>query len=234
MQYCSEYYNENAQYLYTDNVFSGGQVKFIKQFDWDSLTIKYPHQIFDLEHSYHDVIKELDKNSKTISIQNAQSDFQTMASSLALGKERIGYIVLDIFIPKLFFYLDSDSYNAENAPMVWKGGDRFGTNLPPRIVLANVHTHPSELVSRNKGSTDQEIFKAQYTPPKKKSDGLSDGLNAITQKTPFYTIGNYVDYYSMKGKHNSKNNICTNAELINGSFNILKHALQAYGKEHFF
>jgi hypothetical protein len=190
----------------------------------------------------------LEENSKTIPIASAeaQKDFNTMIQSLRQGKERGGYIIYSTYAiaPKLYFQLLPTIGEPESLRMSTSGYLSL-TDL----IIATVHTHPDELKvidtkyggNATNGITDIANFNNQYDktniPYYKKHiippNNFSDGYNALYNKTPIYTIGTHVNYFSPKTSSNSKNKICTNTELVNGTFDILKHALQSYGKEHF-
>lgn len=230
----TEYYDQNAKFLYADNEFSGGKVKLMTNQNWETLSKEYGAHLEDRTESYHDTMVALEENSKTIPIASAeaQRDFSTMIQSLRQGKERGGYIIYSTYTiaPKLYFQLLPTIGEPEELNMSTSGY----LNLTD-LIIATVHTHPNEFKYIDKvyggnatnGISSVENFTNQY----RKAN--SDGNTANKIKTPMYTIGTHVNYFSPIGKLSSLNNICTNAELMNGTFDILKHALQAYGKEHF-
>lgn len=221
---CSQYFDEHGKYLHTDTVFSGGAVKLIRSDKWALLKQRFRAQLNDTNKTYGELVTALATNSKTVEMENGiASRLRELVDSLPAGKERIGYLYLEIATPLFRFYLDSSSYQAESAPFMWGSGGNFASR-PGTLTLASIHTHPEELKYLRQGVTDQDIFEAQYRGPK------SDGNHAVNGKTLIYTIGaRYTDYYSPKGHVKSKNNVCTNTELTNGHFNIMKHALRTYG-----
>jgi hypothetical protein len=141
------------------------------------------------------------------------------------GLERTGYIVFDSKKAEVNFKQLNTVGTDESAKDPYKAGDKFEGNINV-TVIANVHTHPIEdsYIGQNevgKGViTDKSNFDRQYSAG-------GDGETSVTKKTARYTVGdNKVDYYSPKGKSDSKNNVTTRAKLSKGSFNTSKDAFK--------
>lgn len=93
------------------------------------------------------------------------------------------------------------------------------------LLIGIVHTHPEEQKWWNGGRHNQAIFDAQYSTQE------ADGMFIQNKKYMLYSIGyKEIDFYSPKGKYHSKNGLCSNNSLLHGTFNIMKHALQMYGR----
>lgn len=96
------------------------------------------------------------------------------------------------------------------------------------LLLGIVHSHPEEQLSLAQGFSDQAIFDAQYNE-ELSTDG--DGLYVTLRKFMLYSVGfKEIDFYSPKGKSRSKNGLCSNDSVLAGTYNLMKHALQMYGR----
>ena len=175
----------------------------------------------NLSHSNykHDWLLEY---SKPLTIKDSSKDFKELWANSQDGNERTGYIVLDAKKAELSFVTLNVKSTSVAAPDPYAAGEKFESMY--QTTIANVHTHPEEAKYIGK-VTDQDIFNTQYSVPG------GDG-NTAKERGARYTIGVYnIDYHSPKGKASSTNNLTSRNKLEKGKFNLLKHALEQYGRK---
>lgn len=139
-------------------------------------------------------------------------------------KETVSYPVLDTENATLTLEFGT-AHNAtsDSTDIECIAGSKYNRN-PNKIVLGNVHPHPTEHEYLNKTDLDGNVITDQYNFNHQYSASGSDGNigNNATRIGPIYTISrDNVDYFSPKGRSSSINNITTGTKLENNSFNLL-------------
>lgn len=160
---------------------------------------------------------------KEIKFNDSKTELNKLWKDAQDGKERTGYVLFDANKAEVSFKRLETVGTKYNAPDPYKEGDKF-EGKKDQIVIANVHTHQEEdkfIGKREVGKgiiTDKSNFDRQYS-----TEG-GDGQTAKDRGARYTIGGTNVDYYSPKGKSNSKNNITTRKKLSDGKFNISKDA----------
>lgn len=235
--YGCDYYDERSlKYLFTISGDSD-DCKVINSSKLSELKHKYGVDLNDfMLNKCTDTAIETDLffGSTCITFRSNPYIFADMFRRSTTGKkilEKTGYILYNSHTKTIFFEEIHVPATKDSAHDPYKAGDYYKGSK----VLANIHTHPEEHIylsekwpSGRPKYTDKDINDAQYTRDSKGLEG--DGLSAISRKTARYTIGKFnVDFFSPYGRNSGVNNLAMTPELNNGSFNILKHALEVYG-----
>jgi RHS repeat-associated protein len=218
-----DYINEQGKKVYSDGRTTNN-IRTLKNEDWERIQYSYHKEIADKEHSYSNLLSDLDASSKIITFENAGADFAALWKSGSVN-EAAGLFVFDFNNANVYFeQIPVQNATPTGAYQPYKAGDKYNGG----IVLGNAHTHPTEHTYLGT-FTDSEIFNAQY-----RGDN-ADGNRAVGNRTipgqgANYTIGKYnVDYFSPQGRSSSINNITTRSNLENNKgINLLKHAFQQY------
>ena len=245
------YINEKAQLITVDGNLAEGEYRFIDTHSWKMILDKLRFhgkmlQMADLVKIYSykpppngtgfDIPSLLKTYSSPLFFDKSIAEFRKMINYVANDKSREheGFMVFNYREVKVYFGIDNNTANVDSRHVGSSNivGGSFNS-LSGTIVLASLHTHPEEEHYRQLSVSDQKIFGTQYE--KRQNYLTQDGYVGIATRSPIYSMGmNSVDYYSPGGYRRSKNNLCSNLSLINGSFNILKHALHEYCTWHYF
>jgi RHS repeat-associated protein len=224
-----DYYNEYGKLLYTDTRTTN-DMRTLSNDAWASINKEYASQIKDRSTSYSDLINTLDGNSSIITFENAGSEFADMwSSSVSSGKETAGLLLFDFENATVSF----EQIEVKNADAT--GGyisQVEGSTYNGKIVLGNVHTHPTEanFLGKVAADTRQSITDA-YNFNNQYSTDNADGNRAERWQGANYTVSKFnVDYYSRQGKSSSVNNLTTREKLQTNKFNLLKYSLIQHGK----
>jgi RHS repeat-associated protein len=217
-----DYINEEGKYLGSDYAKTNNQ---------RAITTEDYNKRLEMEGkmSPEMITGYLQSKGREITFENANAEIASMwNNSVSSLKERSGLLIFD-FDNAMVKFEEIAVYGATStsASFPQKAGDRYAGG----IVLANLHTHIVEhtFLGKIAADTKQPItdyynFNFQY------SGSNSDGNRAKWQGAN-YTIGKFnVDYFSPRGKGDSKNNFMTHNGLLNNSSKLLKHALKNYGK----
>lgn len=224
-----DYFNEEGKWLYTDTR-STTNLRTLSNESWTNIQGKHGIALADTETSNLNLIKALDANSKVITIEDAGGKFANMwSSSMSSGNETAGVVVFDFENAKITFeVLNVQNASSTGGYIPYKAGDKY--NNSDRIVLGNVHTHPTEHTYLGKRDINGNVVTDQYNFNHQYSDPNADGNRAAWQGAN-YTISKYnVDYFSPKGKASSINNFTTRRNLERDGTKLLKHSLLQYGK----
>lgn len=221
-----DYYNENAQYLGSDGS-NTNNLRAISSKVWNE--IQRTKGFIGMGKNTEIQLKS---NSEVISVEKAGSKFEDLwNSSLSSGLETSAQVTFNFKDAALSLeVVKVENATSTGGYVPGKAGDQFqGGNA---IILANIHTHPTEhtylgktSATTNRPITDLDNFNSQYSAPN------SDGNRAVSWQGANYTISKFnVDYFSPQGKTSSVNNITTRSNLNQNNFNLLKHALRQYSK----
>jgi RHS repeat-associated protein len=174
----------------------------------------------------------LNKVSNIVSVEQAGQELKELwENSVESRTEQAGYVILDVSTFELMFIsvppgLDSDENTFSHD---YHAGDLYN-GISGMIVITIIHTHPTEHTYLGKIAavsgnpiTDKDNFDNQY------SDPTGDGRTAVTRGSDNYSLNkNNLDFYSSKGKADSKNNLSNSQDLFIDKFNVLEHALKNY------
>lgn len=161
-------------------------------------------------------------NQSVRSIERLYAKY-TSNSKIKLPDETAYYILFDSFAAKIEYFKDTVSTSTyTNHSLI---NETFGFNrskkiIDGKLIIGVIHTHPREVETWNGTKTRNKlIFDAQS----------GDFEQVVRMYIPLYSIGiTEIDYYSSKGKGQSKNGLCSNDAFISGQFNLLKHAFVEY------
>ena len=166
------------------------------------------------------------KVSRTVEVENAGAEFRALWNDAErTGSETGGLVILNSKNYKLTFEtIQSVNPNKFGYTQNQRVGELVN-GQEGTVVICIVHTHPQEKIYAESPPNveDIKIFQFQY------SDDRGDGVSAVSRNEDTYSITNRnVDFYSSKGKNDSKNNLSSSTALFDNKFNLLEHELKNY------
>lgn len=242
-----DYYNERGEYLYTDTKNSN-DIKLITQEQFNKIVADHGRALYDRESSSLELIKDLEQNSREITVNIKGQQFKDMLKDSRLDrpvkdrKEQLSLIVLDVEKAEIRLERQGDSKNdedtsysqnaiksAKDGKVIWIGpveGEEYWKRNENIVIIGQVHTHPVEY-GELKTEGVIPIPSRQWQPDDKNA---SDDWGAVFFQLYPESV-NQVDAVIPNSKGGSIDNITTTKAIKNNQFDIGRKALEITGNK---